>query len=85
MLMNATADHRSFATTPSAEIGSPAAKSAIVARRTRVPDQPRRRKNPGSQPPKTLPRSAADGDELVDQAGVGGGRFVAGGCTLPKY
>jgi hypothetical protein len=37
----------------------PAAKSAMVARRARVPDQPRRMKNPGSQPPKTLPRSAA--------------------------
>jgi hypothetical protein len=59
MLMKAIAGHRSSAITPSAEIGSPAAKSAIVARRARVPDQPRRMKNPGSQPPNTLPRSAA--------------------------
>ncbi|HYU35590.1 MAG TPA: hypothetical protein VEW48_25830 [Thermoanaerobaculia bacterium] len=50
MLMKATAVHKSSAITPSAEIGSPAAKSAIVARRARVPDQPRRMKNaPGSR------------------------------------
>jgi hypothetical protein len=48
MLMKATAVHRSSAITPSAEIGSPAAKIAIVARRARVPDQPRRMKNAGS-------------------------------------
>jgi hypothetical protein len=40
MLMKATAVDRSFAITPNAEIGSPAAKSAMVARRARVPDQP---------------------------------------------
>ncbi len=65
MLMKATAVHRSSAITPSAEIGSPAAKIAIVARRARVPDQPRRMKNAGSQPPKMLPRSAPPARFLV--------------------
>ena len=44
---------------PNAEIGMPMAKMIMVVRRALVPDQPRRAKKPGNQPPNTLPRSAA--------------------------
>ena len=45
---------------PSAEIGSPAAKSAMVARRARVPDQPRRSFNTRRGPTAGSARSWED-------------------------